>query len=63
MQKSYDIINGRVESGFYEKMGTNIPDEMIPLVIDEETEWADKFKEGQLDMIVNNMNIHWLNEL
>ena len=39
VQKSYDIINGRVENGFYEKLGVNVPDEMIPLIIDEETEW------------------------
>ena len=63
VQKSYDIITERVDSGFYEKTGANIPDEMIPLVIDEETEWQEKFNEGQLDMIVNNMTIHWVNEL
>ena len=63
LQKSYDIITERVENGFFDKTKTNVPDEMIPVVIDEETEWLDKFKEGQLDLIVNNMTIHWLNDL
>ena len=36
---------------------------MIPMVVDEETQWLDKFKEGQLDLIVNNMSVHWVNEL
>ena len=46
VQKSYDIITNRLEAGFYERTKTNIPDEMVPTVIDEETEWLDKFEEG-----------------
>ena len=52
-----------MENGFYEKIGTNVPDEMVPVVVDEETKWQTMFKENQLDLIVNNMTIHWLNEL
>ena len=36
---------------------------MIPMVVDEETQWLKKFQEGQLDLIVNNMSVHWVNEL
>ena len=63
VQKSYNIITERVENGFFDKTQTNVPEEMIPLVVDEETQWLDKFKEGQLDLIVNNMSVHWVNEL
>ena len=36
---------------------------MVPMVIDEEKEWLEKFGEGELDLIVANMNLHWLNNL
>ena len=52
-----------MESGFYDKVGANLPEEMIPVVIDEEQKWADHFKEGQFDLIVNNMTLHWVNEI
>ena len=39
LQKSYDIIMNRINNGFYEKAGVNIPSEIIPVIVDEETEW------------------------
>lgn len=36
---------------------------MIPMVIDEEKEWAEKFKAEELDLIVSNMTLHWVNDL
>ena len=44
VQKSHDIISERVNSNFYEKLGLNLPEEMVPLVLDEESEWSDHFK-------------------
>lgn len=63
VQKSHDIISERVENGFYDKLGVELPDEIIPVVVDEETGWSEHFKEGELDLIVSNMNLHWLNNL
>ena len=53
----------RVESGFYDKQGIELPDEMIPMVVDEESGWQEKFEENQFDLIVNNMTLHWVKEL
>ena len=44
VQKSHDIISSRVNSNFYENLGLNLPEEMVPLVLDEELEWGDHFK-------------------
>ena len=35
----------------------------MPVVIDEETGWSERFKEGDLDLIVSNMTVHWLNDI
>lgn len=40
-----------------------MPNEIIPVVVDEETQWNTQFKENQLDLIVNNMTMHWVNEI
>lgn len=61
VQRSYDIITSRINSGFLDS--ATLPDEIVPTVVDEETEWLNKFKEGQFDLIVNNMTLHWLNEI
>ena len=52
-----------MESGFFDKVGAKLPEEMIPVVIDEEKNWAEHFKEGQFDLIINNMTLHWVNEI
>jgi NADH dehydrogenase [ubiquinone] 1 alpha subcomplex assembly factor 5 len=62
VQKSYEIILDRVESGFYERQGVEVPDEIVPVVVDEEC-WNEKFEENQLDLIVNHMTLHWVNRL
>ncbi len=33
------------------------------MVIDEESQWAEKFKDAELDLIVSNMTLHWVNDL
>ena len=63
VQKSHDIISQKVNSGFYEAQNVNLPAEMIPMVIDEETEWKEKFQEEELDLIISNMTLHWINNL
>lgn len=63
VQKSHDIITQKIESGFYDQTKTNLPEQMIPTVINEESEWSEKFKDGELDLIVSNMNLHWVNNL
>eukprot|EP00347_Sterkiella_histriomuscorum_P009114 403342468 len=63
VEKSYEIINSKIETGFYEKLGVNQPDQIIPKVLDEETDWAKEFKNDSLDLIVNNMSLHWVNDL
>ena len=35
---------------------------MIPTVIREE-EWKDQFADESLDLIISNMNLHWVNGL
>lgn len=35
---------------------------MHPVVLDDE-KWLDTFKENQFDLIVNNMTLHWVNEI
>lgn len=52
-----------MNNGFYEKVKANIPDEIIPKVIDEEKDWTKEFKENDFDLIVNNMSLHWVNDL
>ncbi|CDW79540.1 UNKNOWN [Stylonychia lemnae] len=63
VEKSYEIITRKIDSGFYEKVGTNLPNQIIPKVIDEEQDWQKEFKTDQLDLIVNNMSLHWVNDL
>jgi hypothetical protein len=63
VEKSYEIINKKIDSGFYEKQKSNIPNEIIPKIIDEESDWLKEFKENEFDLIVNNMNLHWINDL
>jgi NADH dehydrogenase [ubiquinone] 1 alpha subcomplex assembly factor 5 len=63
VQKSYDIITDKVDNGFYDKKNVELPDEMIPMVVDDETEWLSKFKENEFDLIVSNMTLHWVNRL
>jgi len=36
---------------------------MVPVVLDEETGWRDHFEPEQLDLIVSNMGLHWVNDL
>jgi NADH dehydrogenase [ubiquinone] 1 alpha subcomplex assembly factor 5 len=33
------------------------------MVVDEEQEWLTKFEPNTFDLIVNNMQLHWVNEL
>jgi len=64
VEKSYEIITKSLESGgLYERLGTNVPDAIHPIVIDEEKDWREKFEENQFDLIVNNMTLHWVNEI
>ena len=66
VEKSYEIINSNIESGFYEKLGVNQPENIVPKVINEEAgegKWLKEFPEGSLDLIVNNMTFHWVNQI
>jgi NADH dehydrogenase [ubiquinone] 1 alpha subcomplex assembly factor 5 len=56
------MISNKIDSGFYEKQGSCIPNEIIPIVCDEE-QWSQQFKENSLDLIVSNCTLHWVNEL
>jgi len=62
VQTSYDVINKKIDSGFYEKQACNLPDEIIPVVLDDE-QWNQKFKSGSVDLIMSNLSLHWVNEL
>ena len=59
-QHSYDIITKMCEDG---TLGAMQPDEIVPLVMDEEKEWADKFPDQCFDLIVSNMTMHWVNDI
>ena len=70
VEKSHELISERVENGFYDSCNVNLPAEIIPLVLDEEKDWLTHFKpegeiqeEEQLDLIVSNMTLHWVNNL
>jgi hypothetical protein len=39
-----------------------LPDEIIPKVVAED-EWVNEFKECNLDLIVDNMTMHWSNDV
>ena len=41
VEKSYEIITERLEEGGVLSKVPNIPDEIIPMIIDEETKWAE----------------------
>lgn len=43
VEKSYEIINQKIESGLWEKLKVNQPNEIIPKVMDEESSWAKEF--------------------
>ena len=55
-------ITSKIESGFYERNAANLPERIEPVVCDEE-KWLDKFGENSFDLIVSNMQLHWINEL
>jgi len=42
-----------------------MPEEVIPTVVDdgEPGSWAERFKTDELDMIVSNCTLHWVNDL
>ena len=42
VERSYEIIKERQENGHFDKMKINLPNEIIPMVIDEgdATKWA-----------------------
>jgi hypothetical protein len=62
VSRSLEIIQNKLDSGFYEKLGCSIPDEIIPVVCDDEN-WSTEFKDNSLDLIVSNGQMHWVNEL
>lgn len=62
VQRSLDLIQSKIDSGFYEKQGCILPNEIIPVVADDET-WSKEFKERSLDLVVSNATMHWCNEL
>ena len=56
------MINKKIDSGFYDKQASNLPNEIIPVVLDDE-QWSQKFKSGSVDLIMSNLSLHWVNEL
>lgn len=63
-EKSYEIIESLVSSGMLEKNGIEQPDNIVPMVMCEEKDWVEKFQEKeQFDLIINNMNLHWVNDI
>ncbi len=62
MQTSYNTITKKIDSGFYDKKGCNLPTEIVPIVLDDEL-WSSKFDKGSVDLIFSNLNLHWVNEL
>ena len=60
VQKSYDTITANIESGFYDKNAVNLPDAIEPKVLDYE-KWD--YPAEEFDLILNNMQLHWINEL
>ena len=63
VQKSHDLIMEKIDTGFYDQLGIELPQEMVPVVVDDETGWRDHFKPEQLDLIVSNMGLHWVNDI
>ena len=63
MENSYETITSKIDSGFYEKNGANLPEKIEPCVVDEEADWLTKFEPNTFDLIINNMQLHWVNEL
>lgn len=66
VERSYEIISERAQpGGLYERVGVNMPEEIIPTVVDDgdPASWAEKFKTDELDMIVSNSTLHWVNDL
>lgn len=66
VQRSYEIIQERAkDGGFFDKCGVNLPTEIIPTVVDDgdPLKWAEIFKTDELDMIVSNTTMHWVNDL
>ena len=57
VEKSYEIISAICES---DKLGDKQPENIVPRVMDEETEWD--FEE-EFDLIVSTMSLHWINDL
>lgn len=56
VKQSYDRITKLVAAM------PNMPDRVEPVVLDDER-WLDRFGENQFDLIVNIMQMHWVNEL
>lgn len=67
VEKSYEIISKRAEGGgLYEKLGVNVPNEIVPVVLGDDGDpkaWAEKFEKESLDLIVSNCNLHFFNDL
>jgi hypothetical protein len=52
VQSSYNTITEKIDSGFFEKNGVNLPEEIEPAIQDDEL-WP--YEASSFDLIVNNM--------
>lgn len=61
LDRSFRKIQGMIDDGYFEKSGLIQPGNIEGKVIDEENNWD--FENESLCLIVNNLTLHWANDL